>query len=216
MPDSPDTPPPPRAFTQGLGIVFQFVGVTLFVLMMSTCCASSLLNRDFAVHSDLTRIAWHGYTAQRALTISLFASVFFGIALAGIGLGLQAENRNAPIFAIVLTTIATIFWIVHFLVAAQGTHSIVFSLIALAFACVFAILLALSITSAREMRKNPPAIGHEVLPSDYRIPYSHMHQDPPDVRLAKELEERKQRLLVQQKELEALEERIKRSLGDKQ
>ena len=66
------------------------------------------------------------------------------------------------------------------------------------------------------MRKNPPPIGHEVLPGDYRIPYSHMHQDPPEVRLAKELEERKQRLLVQQKELEALEERIKRSLGDKQ
>src|SRR5687767_12769376 len=35
--------PPPRAFTQGVGLVFQTVGVTLFLVMFFTCCGSSLL-----------------------------------------------------------------------------------------------------------------------------------------------------------------------------
>jgi hypothetical protein len=64
------------------------------------------------------------------------------------------------------------------------------------------------------MRREPPAPGHEVLPIDYKIPYSHYHEDPPEVRLARELEERRQRLAVQQKELEMLEEKLKRKLDE--
>ena len=207
---------PDRAFTQGLGLVFQVVGVTLFLTMMCTCCASSLLSKDYATHTNLTEISFHGYTAQRALTISLFAGVFFGIALAGIGLGLQAENRKAPLLAVALTLIATLFWLLQLLVAASAAHSILFTLLAISLMLGFAILLALSLASASEMHRNPPPTGHEILPADYKIPYSHYHDDPPEVRLAKEVEERKQRLAVQQKELEALEEKIKRSLGDKQ
>ena len=59
------------------------------------------------------------------------------------------------------------------------------------------------------MHKNPPQPGHEVLPPGYKVPYSWYHQDPPEVRLAKELEQRRERLAVQQKELEMLEEKIK-------
>ena len=39
---------------------------------------------------------------------------------------------------------------------------------------------------------------------------THLHQDPPEVRLAAELAQRRARLAVQQKELEALELRMKR------
>jgi hypothetical protein len=38
--------------------------------------------------------------------------------------------------------------------------------------------------------------------------------DPPEVRLAAELEQRRQRLAVQQKELEMLEEKLKRKLDE--
>jgi hypothetical protein len=62
----------------------------------------------------------------------------------------------------------------------------------------------LAIQAFREMRKNPPPAGHDVLPPGYKIPYSHYHADPPEVRLAAELAQRRERLAVQQKELEAL------------
>jgi hypothetical protein len=43
-----------------------------------------------------------------------------------------------------------------------------------------------------------------------------MHQDPPEVRLARELEQRRQRLAVQQKELELLEQKLRRKIGKKE
>ena len=79
---------------------------------------------------------------------------------------------------------------------------------------LFATLLVFAINAFIEMRKNPPPSGHDLLPPGYKIPYSHYHDDPPEVRLAAELAQRRERLEVQQKELEALEEKIKRSLED--
>jgi len=194
--------------------VFQIFGCSLFLLFMFVCCGSTLLNKDTATHSNLTHIAWHGYSAQRALTISLFGGIFFGVALAGIGLGMQAEHRAAPIFAVVVTGFATVFWLVHLLVAAVGVQSVLFSMIAGVLMILFGILFVLAVAAAVEFMRNPPARGHEVLPTDYKIPYSHLHDDPPEVRLAAELEQRRQKLAVQQKELEAFEKRLKRKFDD--
>jgi hypothetical protein len=79
---------------------------------------------------------------------------------------------------------------------------------------LFALLAAFAVAALREMRRDPPPVGHEILPADYQVPYSHMHQDPPEVRLARELGQRRERLAVQQKELEMLEERLKRKLDE--
>jgi hypothetical protein len=79
-------------------------------------------------------------------------------------------------------------------------------------AVVFAVLAGFGVAALREMRRDPPPPGHEILPTDYKVPYSHLHQDPPEVRLARELEQRRERMAVQQKELEMLEERLKRKL----
>src|SRR4051812_43611891 len=85
--------PPPRAFSQGVGLVFQVIGGLLFITSSLICCGSSLLSKDTATHSDLTRIGWHfagdapdqpSYSAQKALTIGVFAAVFFGLALSGV------------------------------------------------------------------------------------------------------------------------------------
>src|SRR4051812_41128270 len=89
---SPQTPPP-RAFTQGVGTVFQFTGVMLFIASMFVCCSSSLLSSSTAIRPELTRIGWGSYSVQRGMTIELAASVFLGIAMAGLGLGLQAMHR---------------------------------------------------------------------------------------------------------------------------
>jgi len=222
-PDASPPPPPPRAFTQGVGLVFQFVGVILFLVMFFICCGSSLLSKDWATRSELTQIGWGtsstethqpAYSAQRALTISIFAGVFFGMALAGAGLGMQAGSRIAAPGAVAVTLIGAIFWLVQAIFAASAARSVLFTIIAGGLTILFAILSIFAINAFIEMRKNPPPEGHDVLPPGYKIPYSHYHDDPPEVRLAAELQQRRERLAVQQKELEALEDKIKRSLED--
>ena len=138
--DQSAPPPPPRAFTQGVGLVFQFVGVILFLVMFFICCGSSLLSKDWATRSELTQIGWgHAdvsvqatpvYSAQFALTISVFAGVSFGMALAGAGLGMQAGSRVAAPGAVVVTTIGTAFWLVQAIFAATAARSVLFALIA--------------------------------------------------------------------------------------
>jgi hypothetical protein len=202
--ESPQSTPPPRAFTQGVGTVFQLFGVPLFLVMMFVCCSSSLLSKDTATHSGWRTIGWGNYTAQFATTLTVTLGVFFGMALAGLGLGLQAQNRRTPLLAIGLTSVGAIFWIVQTVFFATTVHAIVMTAACAILALSFIGLLGLSIAAARDMRRNPPPVGFEVLPADYKVPYSHMHQDPPDVRLAAELQQRRERLEVQQKELEAL------------
>src|SRR5436190_1557544 len=93
---SPSSPSPPRAFTQGVGTVFQFVGVTLFLVLMFVCCASGLLSPQTAIRKDLSNLGWpHSvapgstatYSVPKAMTLSLAFGVFCGIAMAGLGLG---------------------------------------------------------------------------------------------------------------------------------
>ena len=222
-PPPPPASPPPRAFSQGVGLLFQIVGGTLFLCSMFVCCGSSLLSKDTATRTDLTHVGWHfagdapdqpSYSAQKAITISLFAAVFFGLALAGIGLGLQAEHRDASRFAPVIALVATVFWFVQTVFALTVGGLFVLLGIAGLLAVAFGVLFGFSLAAATEVRRNPPAEGHEVLPPGYKIPYSHYHPDPPEVRLAAELEQRRQRLAVQQKELEMLEEKLKRKLEE--
>jgi hypothetical protein len=203
--------PPPRAFTQGVGLLFQWVGVTLFLAAFFVCCASSLLSRDRATQTDLTTFGWGPYTAQRAVTITLLCAVFFGMALAGLGLGLQAQSRRAPWMSVALTVVASLYWGAHATFFATVSMWL-FALVSLAMTVGFTILLALAVGARREMRRDPPPRDLDVLPADYKVPYSHYHEDPPEVRLARELEQRRQRLAVQQKELEMLEEKLKRKL----
>jgi lysylphosphatidylglycerol synthetase-like protein (DUF2156 family) len=214
-------PPPPRAFTQGVGTVFQFVGVTLFLLMMTICCGSGLLSHEWASKEDRTRIGWRVpgappgqpfYSYQQATTLSVTLGVFLGLALAGLGLGLQAQRRLAPWGALVVALLGTLFWLAQTAFAVWPLGSVGLTLAAAALTLLFAALLALSIGAAREMWANPPPRGHELLPADYKVPYSHLHEDPPEVRIARELDQRRERLAVQQKELELLEQKLQRKM----
>ena len=161
MTQSPDpTPPPPYAFTQGVGTVLQFVGVGLFLISMFICCCTSLLSKDAATHSGLTSVGWHRatdpadqpfYSAQRALTITLPASLVFGMALAALGLGLQAANRSTPMMAVLVNVLAVIFWIVQ-LIFFASIRWIGMSLICFAMLVVAMGLLILSIGAVRDVR----------------------------------------------------------------
>lgn len=214
---------PPRAFTQGVGTVFQVAGVMLFLAMSSVCCGSSLLSKDWATNDRLTTIGWHlagdvpgkpTYSAQRAVTISVFAGVFFGLALATSGLGMQAQHRRAATMAAVICGIGAAFWLVHALFAATAGRSTGFTLVCAGLTLAFALLLVLAIGAMIELRRDPPPANHEVLPADYKIPYSHYHDDPPEVRLAAEVSQRRERLAVQQKELEMLEKKLRDKMNE--
>jgi hypothetical protein len=204
-----------RAFTQGVGLVYQVFGVTIFVSLMLVCCASGLLSSSTAIRQDLTEIGWTGYSVQRAMTVSLCAGIFSGLALAGLGLGMQATHRRTPIAAVVLTSLAAAFYLLHSYYFATTIGSWKLSLLCALLGLMFLGLLALAIVAVGDMGKSPPAKGFNILPQDYKVPYSHMHMDPPEVRLARELEQRKEQLAVQQQELELMEEKLKRKLDEK-
>jgi hypothetical protein len=127
---------------------------------MFICCCTSLLSKDAATHSGLTAIGWHRavdppeqpfYSAQRALTITLPASLVFGLALAALGLGLQAANPTAPKFAVLVNLLAVFFWIVHLVFFASirwvGMSVVCFVMVILAIA-----LLSLSVGAVRDVR----------------------------------------------------------------
>ena len=227
---APDAgPPPPRAFTQGVGTVFQFSGVLLFLTLMAVCCGSSFLSKSVAQRKDWEGVGWGRYTdssdpakpvvratysANRATTLGVTVGCFLGIALAGLGLGLQAQNRAAPAGAVAVAGLGVVFWAVQFVFVVQNLRSVVLGVIAFGLLALFGGLCALAVGAWREMRRDPPPAGLEVLPKDYKVPYSHYHEDPPEVRLARELEQRRERLAVQQKELEMLEGKLRRSIEE--
>jgi hypothetical protein len=198
-----------------VGTVFQFTGVTVFLVFMSTCCLSALLSKEVATGTSLGTVGWGDYTAQRAVSVGVVVGVLMGMAWAGIGLGLQAQRRWSAPAAVVSCGLPAVFWIVHTVFFVLRTGSILLPLITALLSLLCLSLLGFAISSFREMRRNPPPAGFEVLPADYKVPYSHMHQDPPEVRLAKELEQRRQKLEVQQKELEMLEQKLHNKLKQK-
>jgi hypothetical protein len=211
----PSVDPPPRAFAQGVGTVFQVAGVLVFLYASFSCCGSGLLSREWATqftNEGLHVASGAVYSIARAITISVFAAVFFGVATATMGLGLQAEHRGAPLGAAGVSAIALLFFAAHTWFVAAYVHSALLLMTFGVATVLFAVLFALAVGAWRDMLRNPPPPEHDVLPADYKIPYSHYHADPPEVRLAAELEQRRQRLAVQQKEVEMLEEKLKRKL----
>ena len=145
----------------------------MFLVMFFVCCGSSLLSKDWATRSELTQIGWGesgetrqvAYSAQRALTISVFAGVLFGMALAGSGLGMQAGSRIAAPGAVVVTLLGTIFWVVHTIFAATAVRSTLFALVAGGLAVLFAVLLVFAIHAFRRDAKKSPAGGSRRAPA---------------------------------------------------
>src|SRR5215210_6772130 len=171
----PPIPPtsPPRAFTQGVGTIFQFAGGILFIVLSLTCCGSGLLLKATAQRPELTHIGWHlpddppdqpFYSAQRATSTALVGGIGFALAIAGLGLGLQATRRSAAWAALFVTLLGILFWAVHSIFFLQVLRSWLLSLIACALFIAHTIFFALAIAAWREMRTNPPPPGHEVLP----------------------------------------------------
>src|SRR6185436_16979889 len=148
--------------SQGVGTVFQFVGVIMFLVMMFVCCGSGLISKDVATQSNLTHIGWGIYTAQKALTMGVFLGVLLGMALACVGLGLQAQSRVAAPAGVVISANGAILFAVNTIFSAVAVRSILFTLIAMVLTGTFAILFALVLAAAKEMKRNPPPADLDV------------------------------------------------------
>ena len=96
----------PRAFAQGTGILFQIVGVVLFLVTGCACCMSGMWDPVVSRGEVYHRIE-QGHVQQHAIRemisqparagvmIMVLGSNVAGVALTAFGLGLQSDQHRA-------------------------------------------------------------------------------------------------------------------------
>jgi hypothetical protein len=220
VPTPPPTPPP-RAFSQGVGTLFQTAGVLMFLAFMFVCCGSALTSREWATRPGREQVGWKSpagrvvYSEKDWTTATVVGGVLLGFALAGIGLGLQADKRPAALAGAGVTLIAAAFWAAQTAFAIGAMRSVLMGGSCFVLLLICGVLFGFAVGAVRELTKHPANLGQELLPADFREPFSHLHEDSPEARLADEIAQRRRRLEVEQKELEALERRLRRKMEDK-
>lgn len=210
---------PPRAFAQGTGILLQTVGVLMF---LSSCCVFSLTGIWSPVQADPQTIesirtnttpepGLRGKLREPAAAgymITALATSAGGLALAVFGLGLQADRRRAATGAVVASIAVTLLLLIAGALLWTGNAGVVPKAWNLALLAIAGLLVAFTVTALRNVRANPPPPNIDIVPPGTKIPYSWYHDDPPDVRLARELEARRGRLDAERLELEKLEREL--------
>jgi|SRR5687768_3252363 len=143
-PEDPSPAPPPRAFSQGAGTVFQTAGVTLFLVFTFVCCGSALRSKQWGTRPDREHVGWKSsggrmlYSEKDWTTATVFGGVLLGLGVAGIGLGLQADKRKAAAVAPLLTGAGFAFWTLQAVFAAHVMRSIVMTALCAVLAATFA------------------------------------------------------------------------------
>lgn len=224
--DRPKTKPaeptaPPRAFAQGTGVLLQAFGV---IFLLSTCCVCSLSflwdpqqSPTLVENSptlDQTRQASNlsvlmEEPGRLGVMLTIMSTSVAGLALAGFGLGLQAERMRAAWGA----AASTIIWLIILVAAGAALWSGESSINAKIWHGLLTLLAVLlsgfAIAALRQVVANPPPADVDILPPDFKIPYSMYHDDPPDVRLEKEIANRRARLEAEARELQQMENSLR-------
>lgn len=107
---------------------------------------------------------------RAGVSIMVVFSTVCGLALAGFGLGLQADKPRAGIGAVIsasawllsLVVAGVCLWIGQASWFARGTNA--------GFVVIALIVLAFTVAAWREVRANPPPPGLEILPPGFEIP----------------------------------------------
>lgn len=211
---------PPRAFAQGTGVLLQTVGTLLF---LSTCCVCSssflwdpvpaqsvTLERARQQMQEPRSPRWslgqlRREPAKAGLAIMVMAMTVGGLALASLGLGLQADRRGAAVGAV-----ATCLILLAVLIAGgaglwMGQAAIITRIWHGVLLLIVVTLTGFTIRAWLEVRAAPAPLDVDVIPPGTKIPYSFYHDDPPEVRLAREIAERRARLEQEQRDLDKLE-----------
>lgn len=218
--DATAAAPPPRAFAQGVGLLMQTVGVILF---LSTCCVcSTSFLWDPIQTPDPNDIIEQQTPAQRVgamfdkpgkagLMLTIVSMTVGGLALASLGLGLQSDHRHAATASViatatlvaVLATAGAGLWSGESAAGTRIWHAVL--------SAIMLAMLGFTVAAWREVRRNPPPTDVMTIPPGTKIPYSMYHDDPPEVRLANEIANRRARLDAERAELD----RMERELRDK-
>jgi len=205
---------PPRAFAQGTGILLQFVGVTMFLMTCCVCSTSFLWDPvqspvkalDLMSHDPASVVA---DPAKRSAAIMIVAMSLGGLALASFGLGLQADRSRAGAGAFITTLLLFLVLISVGVGLWRGNAGMPIRIFHLILTLTDLILLRFCLDAWRQVRKDPPPAAVDVIPPGKKIPYNFYHDDPPEVRLANEIAERRQTLAEEQAALDKLEKDLK-------
>ena len=208
--------PPPRAFSQGVGLLLQTAGMLLF---LSSCCVCGLsglwdqpLTGDSTAAGSVSAVVTFSSLIQQPAAggamLTVVTATLAGLAMVGFGLGLQAERHYAAAGATTTTLLATLLLLAGGVGLWIGGASWSIRLWNHFLLALFGILSAFTIVAWREARDQPPPENVDVVPPDHKIPYSWYHDDPPDVRLEREIAERRARLEAEQRELDRMQREL--------
>lgn len=211
-PQAPVVSDKPRALAQGTGLVLQGLGGVLF---LTTCCVCGTTGvwdpiPPVSVIEQQSPVAgWADDPGRAGLMLLIVSCSVGGLALAGFGLGLQSDRRGAATGALVsiglfiatMTLAGAGIW--------TGDAAFVTRLWHGGLSLILLATLVLVVAAWRQVRANPPPPNVSDIPPGTKIPYSLYHDDPPDVRLARELADRRARLDAERLELDRLEQELR-------
>ena len=221
-PPSADSPAPtdpaspsPRAFAQGVGVVFQTAGV---IMALSSCVICALSGKWDPV-SDRAQVLrqmqqgdmlgvpaerlWHE-PARAGLMLTVVFTTVGGLALAGFGLGLQSETPRAAwgalisvtLLAAVLIAAGVGLWIGQAPWLARCWHALLTGLVL--------VLLGFALVAWRQVMAHPPPPGLHAVPPGFDV-RDVMAGEKPSRML---IEQMRARIQAEQRELERLEREL--------
>jgi hypothetical protein len=211
-------PPPPRAFAQGTGLLLQTIGA---LLLMTNCCVCSTAfmwdpqrppaaaQENLADEDALSKLRnMINEPGRTGLMLTIVGSTVCGLGMMGFGLGLQSDRRRSAAGALVTCVLFMLIMIAAGVGLWTGEATFTARVWQAILAALGVMTTGFTFAAWREVRANPPPTGVDIIPPDFKIPYSVYHDDPPDVRLAKEIANRRAQLEAEQRELDQLEREL--------
>jgi hypothetical protein len=167
----------PRGFSQATGFLLQAVGATFFLGSCVWATATDLFqdrppiatpqSDGLIVGSDFT--TWFGrfdFPAKLDMA-QVVCTVLGGMAMFAVGMGLQADRKSAANFAVAVTAVLCIFWIVDVLLRLWLLPSVIGILVAIAFSVASALLFLMAGHSRQVLLAHPPPADQNMAPPDF-------------------------------------------------
>lgn len=179
-PTGADSQSPPRAFSQGVGLVLQAVGLILF---LTTCCVCSLsgqwektLSRgEILQMQEQDRVpSWSVAdlvnTPGRAamMLLAMFMTVG-GLAMLAFGLGMQSHKRGSALGALITMLAADGVLLVAGVGLWAGDSHWLSRLWHAVMLLTVMVLTPMTIAAYRQMQADPPPDDMYVIPADFDI-----------------------------------------------
>jgi hypothetical protein len=196
-----------------VGVVLQAVGMMMFLATCCICSTSFLWNPILSpseaielTQSSQSKMSTPGDSGRTGVMLTVVTMTMGGLALATFGLGLQSDRREAALWAVITNVAMTLLFIAAGVALWMGDSTWSVRIGHGAVLLISLILLGFTIAALREVRAAPPPADIDIIPQGTKIPYNFYHDDPPEVRLQKELDQRRAQLDHEQQELDQLKD----------